>query len=45
MEHFVLNGREIKFVKSNHIRVKVVCKRNCGFVILMSKVEANILFM
>jgi len=37
-EYSVLNGREIMFVKNDDIRVKVVCKKKCGFLILCSKV-------
>ncbi|XP_058784424.1 uncharacterized protein LOC131659227 [Vicia villosa] len=34
----VLNGREIKFVKNDKVKVRVVCKGNCGFLALVSKV-------
>ena len=38
MEHSVLNGKEVKFVKNDHKRVRAVCKRKCGFLIMVSKV-------
>jgi len=38
MEHSVLNRKEVKFVKNDHKRVRVVCKRKCGFLIMVSKV-------
>ncbi|XP_014499233.1 uncharacterized protein LOC106760293 [Vigna radiata var. radiata] len=37
-EHSVLNGKEVKFVKNDLKRVRVVCKKGCGFVIMASKV-------
>ena len=37
MEHSVLNGREVKFVKNDDVRVRAICKRKCGFLILCSK--------
>ncbi|XP_058776394.1 uncharacterized protein LOC131650710 [Vicia villosa] len=37
-ESSVLNGREIKYVKNDKARVRVVCKGNCGFLALVSKV-------
>ena len=36
-EWSVLNGREITFVKNESDRVRVVCRTNCGFLILCSK--------
>lgn len=27
MEHSMLNGREVEFVKNDHVKVKVVCKK------------------
>ncbi|WVZ23674.1 hypothetical protein V8G54_002218 [Vigna mungo] len=38
MEHSVLNGKEIKFVKNNLTRVRAECKKKCGFLIMASKV-------
>ncbi|WVZ24109.1 hypothetical protein V8G54_002653 [Vigna mungo] len=38
MEHSVLNGKEIKFVKNDLTRVRVECKKKCGFLIMASKV-------
>jgi len=37
-EHAVLNGRQVEFVKIDKVRVRVVCKKRCGFIILVSKV-------
>ncbi|XP_058769018.1 uncharacterized protein LOC131642868 [Vicia villosa] len=37
-EWSVLNGREITFTKNESDRVRVVCKANCGFLMLCSKV-------
>jgi len=34
----VLNGYEIKFVKNDKIRVRVVCNGKCGFLALVSQV-------
>lgn len=34
----VLNGREIRIVKSSTTRVRVECRAKCGFVALCSKV-------
>jgi len=41
MEHSVLNGKEIKFVKNDDKRVRVVCKNKCGFLIMVSKVGGS----
>ncbi|WVZ09785.1 hypothetical protein V8G54_014315 [Vigna mungo] len=38
MEHSVLNGKEIKFVKNGLTRVRAECKKKCGFLIMASKV-------
>jgi len=38
MEHSVLNGKEVKFVKNDQKRVRVICKKKCGFLIMVSKV-------
>ncbi|XP_047172087.1 uncharacterized protein LOC124840131, partial [Vigna umbellata] len=38
MEHNVLNGKELKFVKNDLNRVKAVCKNNRGFLIMASNV-------
>ena len=38
MEHGVLNGKEVQFVKNDQKRVRVVCKKRCGFLIMVSKV-------
>ncbi|MCI21746.1 hypothetical protein A2U01_0042916, partial [Trifolium medium] len=35
----VMNQRQNKFVKNDKVRVRVVCKDNCGFLALVSKVE------
>ena len=34
MEHSVLNGKEVKFVKNDQKRVRAICKKKCGFVIM-----------
>ena len=34
----MLNGKEVKFVKNDHKRMRAVCKRKCGFLIMVSKV-------
>jgi len=31
MEHSVLNGKEVQFVKNDKRRVRVVCKKNVVF--------------
>ena len=31
IEHSVLNGKEVKFVKNDHKRVRVVCRKNMVF--------------
>jgi len=41
MEHSVLNGKEIKFVKNDGKRVRVVCKKKRGFLIMVSKVGGS----
>ena len=41
MEHFVLNGREVKFIKNDDVRVRVICKRKCGILILCNKVGGS----
>ncbi|XP_047163759.1 uncharacterized protein LOC124833342 [Vigna umbellata] len=38
LEHIVLNGKEVKFVKNDLNRVRAVCKNKCGFLIMASKV-------
>jgi len=38
MEHSVLNGKEVQFVKNDQKRVKVVCKKNVVFLVMVSKV-------
>ncbi|XP_014506267.1 uncharacterized protein LOC106766018 [Vigna radiata var. radiata] len=40
-EHSVLNGKEVKFVKNGSKRVRVVCKKGCGFLIMASKVGSS----
>ena len=37
-EWSVLNGREVAFVKNESDRVRVVCRANCEFLMLCSKV-------
>ncbi|WVZ01678.1 hypothetical protein V8G54_022484 [Vigna mungo] len=37
LEHGVLNGKKVKFVKNDLNRVRVVCKNKCGFLIMASK--------
>lgn len=37
-DHSVLNGREVTFPKNDSVRVRGVCKKKCGFVVLCSKV-------
>jgi len=34
MKHYVLNGREVEFVKNDHVRVRAICKKRFGFVML-----------
>lgn len=34
----VLNGREVRFAKNDKVRVRAVCKGNCGFTALVSRV-------
>jgi len=41
MEHSILNGRDIKFIKNDDVRVRAICKRKCGFLILCSKVRGS----
>ncbi|XP_058726497.1 uncharacterized protein LOC131597850 [Vicia villosa] len=38
-EWSVLNGREITFTKNESDRLRVVCRANCGFLMLCSKVD------
>ncbi|XP_058749183.1 uncharacterized protein LOC131622170 [Vicia villosa] len=38
-EWSVLNGRQITFIKNESDRVRVVCRANCGFLMLCSKVS------
>ena len=38
MEHSVLNGKEVKFVKNDQKQVRAICKKKCGFVIMASRV-------
>jgi len=38
MKHSVLNGKEVKFVKNDQKRVRAICKKKCGFVIMASRV-------
>jgi len=40
-EYSVLHGREIMFVKNDDIRMRAVCKKKCGFLILYSKVGGS----
>ncbi|XP_014494949.1 uncharacterized protein LOC106756857 [Vigna radiata var. radiata] len=40
-EHSVLNGKEVKFVKNDLKRVRAVCKKGCGFLIMTSKVGSS----
>ncbi|XP_050881042.1 uncharacterized protein LOC127084601 isoform X1 [Lathyrus oleraceus] len=46
LEHNTLNGRKIKFTKSDRLRVRAVCKFNekCGYVILVSRVVKTVIF-
>ncbi|KAK7361174.1 hypothetical protein VNO77_03220 [Canavalia gladiata] len=37
-EHSVLNGKQIKFVKNDVVRVRVICSKSCEFKALCSKV-------
>jgi len=41
MEHSVLNGKEIKFVQNDDKRVRAVCKKKCGYLIMVSKVGGS----
>lgn len=43
-EHSILNGKQIKFVKNDAKRVRVVCKQDCGFTALVSKVGGKTTF-
>ena len=38
MEHSVLNGKEVKFVKNDQKRVRAICKKKCGFLMMANKV-------
>ncbi|KAJ1391831.1 hypothetical protein SESBI_36340 [Sesbania bispinosa] len=38
LEHSILNGRQVKFVKNDSLRVRVVRPKNCDFTLLVSKV-------
>ncbi|XP_014506344.1 uncharacterized protein LOC106766100 [Vigna radiata var. radiata] len=40
-EHSVLNGKEVKFIKNDLKRVRTVCKKGCGFLIMASKVGSS----
>ncbi|XP_014521871.1 uncharacterized protein LOC106778429 [Vigna radiata var. radiata] len=40
-EHSVLNGKEVKFVNNDLKRVRAICKKGCGFVIMPSKVGSS----
>ncbi|XP_014506455.1 uncharacterized protein LOC106766223 [Vigna radiata var. radiata] len=40
-EHSVLNGKEVKFIKNDLKRVRAVCKKGCGFLIMASKVGSS----
>ncbi|XP_022631479.1 uncharacterized protein LOC106780710 isoform X1 [Vigna radiata var. radiata] len=40
-EHSVLNGKEVRFVKNDLKRVRAICKKGCGFVIMASKVGSS----
>ncbi|WVZ24227.1 hypothetical protein V8G54_002771 [Vigna mungo] len=44
MEHIVLNGKEVKFVKNDLNRVRAICKNKCGFLIMASKVGGKEIF-
>lgn len=42
MEHAVLNGRELKYVKNDAMRARVKCRNDkCGFLALCSRVGAT----
>ena len=41
LEHSVLNGRQIQFVKNDLVRVRVTCKAKCGFMVLVSQVGSD----
>ncbi|CAJ2652425.1 unnamed protein product [Trifolium pratense] len=45
MKWNVFQGRNIKFVKNDKERVRVVCKKKCGFVALVSRVGGKHTFM
>ncbi|KAK7259984.1 hypothetical protein RIF29_25648 [Crotalaria pallida] len=38
LEHSVLNGKSVKFVKNDKERVRVACKSDCGFVAYVARV-------
>ncbi|KAJ1389029.1 Transposase, MuDR, plant [Sesbania bispinosa] len=38
LEHSVLNGRQIRYVKNDAVRVRVACSKNCPFTIFVSRV-------
>jgi hypothetical protein len=38
LEHSVLIGRQVKFVKNDATRVRVICKQKCNFVAFVSRV-------
>ncbi|KAJ1390110.1 Transposase, MuDR, plant [Sesbania bispinosa] len=41
LEHSLLNGKEIKFVKNDLVRARAVCTRKCPFTVLCSKVGGS----
>lgn len=45
LEHSVLNGREIEFVKNDKTRVRMKCKHRCGWEILVSRVGKTHTYM
>ncbi|KAJ1428939.1 Transposase, MuDR, plant [Sesbania bispinosa] len=41
LEHNILNGKEVKFVKDDLVRARAVCTRKCPFTVLYSKVGGS----
>ncbi|KAJ1433698.1 Transposase, MuDR, plant [Sesbania bispinosa] len=38
LEHSMLNGRQIRYVKNDTVRVRVACSQSCEFTMLVSRV-------
>jgi hypothetical protein len=44
LEHSVLNGKHVKFVKNDVTQVRVVCKKKCKFLAFVSRVGKSTTF-